>query len=138
MKPHRTEVVFFDIGETLGRVDATGHFVPFASSRPLLETMKNVLGLRIGVITNLPATMSDQQIRQMLEDAGLFSLLDPNGLITNHQAQADKPKAKIYRFAAQKMGVSVQQCLFIGENEQEVLGASSTGMSGILKPVLPS
>lgn len=137
MQPHRIEVVFFDIGETLGRVDATGHFVPFPSSRTLLETMKNVLGLRIGVMTNLPATMNDEQIQQMLEEAGLFTFLDPNGLVTNHQAQADKPKAKIYRFAAQKMGVTVQQCLFIGENEQEVLGAKKTGMSAILKPRSP-
>lgn len=134
MAPHRIEVVFFDIGETLGRVDATGHLVAFSSSRPLLEMMKNVLGLRIGVITNLPATMTDQQIQDMLDGAGLLSFLDPNGLITNHQAHADKPKAKIYRFAAQKMGVVVQQCLFIGENEQEVLGAKTAGMGGILKP----
>lgn len=134
MLPHRIEVVFFDVGETLGRVDATGHFVPFSSSRPLLEMMKSVLGLRIGVMTNLPAAMTDQHIQQMLADAGLLSFLDPHGLITNHQAHADKPKAKIYRFAAQKMGVVVQQCLFIGENEQEVLGAKKAGMSGILFP----
>jgi len=137
MKPHRIEVVFFDIGGTLGQVDATGHFVPFTpNARSLLEVMKNVLGLRIGVITNLPETMSDQQVRQMLEDAGLLSFLDANGLITNRQAQADKPAAKIYRFAAKKMGVAIQRCLFVGEDEHEVLGANAAGMSGILKPPL--
>ena len=92
--------VFFDIGNTLGRADASGQFVPFGNSEALLRSMRDGLGLRVGVITNLPDEMSTAQARDLLDGAGLGTFLDPIGLVTNHDAGADKPLAAIYEFAA--------------------------------------
>jgi FMN phosphatase YigB (HAD superfamily) len=129
------KVVFFDIGNTLGAVNSTGRLQPFEpGSLALLSVMKGVLGLRVGIITNLPAAMSHQDIQQLLEAAGLVRFIDEDGLITNHDAGADKPDAAIYRFAAARLGVPIDQCLSIGEDAEEVAGARRAGMIAILKP----
>jgi FMN phosphatase YigB (HAD superfamily) len=127
--------VFFDIGNTLGRVDATGQFSAFISSRPLLQAMRDTLGLRIGVITNLPIGMDRSQAQSLLEGAGLGEFLDPNGLITNHEAGADKPNPAVYQFAAVRVGVPIARCLYVGEDDDEVRGAHDAGMRVIRKPV---
>jgi FMN phosphatase YigB (HAD superfamily) len=95
------KVVFFDIGNTLGALNSAGRLELFEpGSLPLLSVMKGVLGLRVGIITNLPAAMSHQDIQQLIEVAGLLRFVEQDGLITNHDAGADKPDATIYRFAA--------------------------------------
>src|SRR5581483_3104621 len=100
--------IFFDIGNTLGAVDAAGQFQPFEpGSRALLSAVRGVLGLRVGVITNLPATMTRGDAQALLEAAGLSQFLDPDGLVTNHEAGAHKPAAAIYRFAADRLGLPV-------------------------------
>jgi FMN phosphatase YigB (HAD superfamily) len=102
--------IFFDIGGTFGNSDAAGHLVPFDGSVALLRAARDSLGLKVGVITNLPATLSDEQVRQLLKDPGLLPFLDPVGLITNHAAKADKPDPKIYLFAAKQLGLPVERC----------------------------
>jgi FMN phosphatase YigB (HAD superfamily) len=97
--------VFFDIGGTLADRDAAGRLVPFNDSPALLRAARESLGLRVGVITNLPATLSDDQIRAMLKDAGLLPFIDPSGLVTNHAAGADNPDPRIYQFAAARFGL---------------------------------
>jgi FMN phosphatase YigB (HAD superfamily) len=125
--------VFFDIGGTLGDRDPSGRLVPFDDSVALLRAMRDTLGLKVGVITNLPASMSDDQLRQLLTDAGLLPFLDPRGVVTNHSAGVDKPDPHIYRFAAGQLSVPVEQCLFIGEDPDEVQAALDVGMSALRK-----
>lgn len=129
--------VFFDIGGTLGNRDASGRLVPFGDSVALLRSVRDALGLRVGVITNLPDTLTDDQIRQMLRDAGLLPFLDPDGLITNHAAKADKPDPRIYQFAAGRLGLPVESCLYVGEDGDEVDGVVAAGMAGVRKPLTP-
>lgn len=127
--------VFFDIGNTLGAINAKGQLEPFdPGSKALLSVLRGVLGLRLGVITNLPINMSLQDVQGLLEDAGLFRFLDSVGLITNHEAQADKPEVAIYQYAAQRVKVPIERCLYIGEDPEEVAGARQAGMAAILKP----
>jgi FMN phosphatase YigB (HAD superfamily) len=127
--------VFFDIGNTLGAVSSNGDLVPFEpGTRVLLTVLRGVLGLRIGVITNLPSTMSHDDAQQLLSDAGLLTFLDPAGLITNRDAGADKPDRGIYEFAARSLGLTVDRCLFVGEDPAEVAGARRAGMAALLKP----
>lgn len=130
-------VAFFDIGNTLGRVDAAGRLVPFGDSAALLRSMRDGLGLRVGVITNLPAGMTAADAGSLLDGAGLGAFLDPLGLVTNHDAGADKPLAAIYQFAAARVGVPIGRCLYVGEDPAEVAGAIAAGMQAVLKPAPP-
>lgn len=134
MAAQRIRAVFFDVGDTLGHRDAAGTFRLFASTVSLITAMQSTLGLRVGVITNLPAGMTTAEMRQILSSAGVLNLLDPQGLVTSVDAHAAKPDAAIYRFAARQMHLPETACLYVGENETEVQGATSVGMAAILKP----
>ncbi|MDX1188952.1 HAD-IA family hydrolase [Sinorhizobium medicae] len=131
------DAAFFDIRDTLGIVDRKGHLVPYRpSSFQLLETIR-AIGLRIGLITNLPSDVSTADGFAMVKEAGLADFIDPDGFVTNHDAGVEKPHPKIYSFAAQRMGLAPEKCIFIGENLAEVIGAQAAGMRSMLKPFPP-
>lgn len=145
------DVIFFDARDTLGEIDRPGHLVPYRPSTERLLTSVRSIGARIGVITNLPRDVSADQGRRMLLEAILTEntngdgtgtvrigdFLDPGGIVINHEAGFDKPDPRIYRFAAEKMGVPIERCLYCGENLIEVLGARAAGMQAQLKPAPP-
>ena len=132
------QFVFFDVRDTLGDVVGKGKLALYLpSTEVLLSTVKNTIKVGIGIITNLPPEVSAADGRRMLDEAGLTPFLDPNGIIINHEAPASKPAPEIYRYAAEKVGVPVHRCLFIGENLLEVIGAEAAGMRTLLKPWPP-
>ena len=132
------EAVFLDIGGTLGERDRqTGVFTLYPSSVPLLKAMRDTVGLRIGVITTLGPEMTNAEGQDLLARAGLADFLDPNGFVSDHDAGTSKPNVGIYQFAARKLGIPAERCLFIGENLIEVGGAVASGMKAILKPTPP-
>ncbi|MEU3351075.1 HAD family hydrolase [Streptomyces sp. NPDC037389] len=142
------DVVFFDLRDTLGDVDRPGHLALYRpSTEKLLDAMRDLVGLRVGVITNLPAEVSAEQGHRMIAEAvvtekngsvvHLADILDPQGIVINHEAKLDKPDPAIYRFAADQMRVPIGRCLFVGENLIEVLAAQAAGMRGMLKPSPP-
>lgn len=136
--PNEIEFVFFDIGGTLGeRNSSNGNFEGFSSSVGLLKAMRNDLGMRVGIITTLGAQLSNSDGLALLEKAHLDQFLDSDGFISDHDAEFPKPNPEIYRFAAQRVGVPIDRCLFIGENLIEVIGAIAAGMKAILKPCPP-
>jgi FMN phosphatase YigB (HAD superfamily) len=131
------KAAFCDIRDTLGIVDRKGHLVLYRpTSVDLLKALK-AMGLRVGLITNLPSDVSSEVGFQMVMDAGIAEFIDPEGFVTNHDAKVDKPDPAIYRFAAEKMGLTPQDCIFIGENLPEVVGAQTAGMGSVLKPFPP-
>jgi hemerythrin-like domain-containing protein/beta-phosphoglucomutase-like phosphatase (HAD superfamily) len=142
-------VVFFDVRDTLGEVDRPGHLVPYRpSTEKLLEATK-ALGVRIGVITNLPDDVSADQGRQMVGDAVLsedpqsgsprtiMDFLDSDLVVINHEAGLNKPDPAIFAYAAERAGVPIERCAFVGENLIEVLAARRAGMHSHLKPCPP-
>ena len=131
-------MAFFDIGGTLGERDAaTDRLIPFPSTVSLLGTMRDVIGVRIGIITTL-GPLTNSQGRALLEQAGLAGFLDPQGFVSEHDVgEVAKPRHAIYEFAAHKVGVPIDRCLYVGENLLEVLGAMAAGMQAILKPSPP-
>jgi len=130
------DFVFFDIGGTLGDRDAaTGAFTAYPSSAGLLSALRGI-GLRIGIITTL-GPLTNAQGRAILQQAGLFPFLDPDGFVSDHDAGVAKPATGIYRFAAQQVGVPIERCLYVGENLIEVIGALTAGMKAVLKPSPP-
>ena len=98
-------------------VDRPGHLVLYdPSTTELLQAVKGMGGLRVGVITNLPDNLTAEQGRAMIADAGLTEFLDPDAIIINHEVGVSKPNPEIFRIAAQKVGLPPAQCLFSGEN----------------------
>jgi HAD superfamily hydrolase (TIGR01509 family) len=132
-------IAFFDVGNTLGSAGVTrdGHLTLalFPTTLPMLKAMKETLGLRVGIISNIPEEMTIGQFQSVLLSAGLFELIDKNCTVTSRDAGASKPDPRIYEFAAQRAGVPAHRCLYVGETEAEVLGAIAAGMSGVLKPL---
>ncbi len=144
------DVIFFDVRDTLGEIDRPGHLVPYRpSTEKLLSAMRDDVGLRIGLISNLPEDVHAEAGRRMIAEAVLSidassdrtvtirDFIDPDGIVLNHEAGVNKPDPEIYRFAARKLGVPVERCMFVGENLIEVLAAKAAGMQGELKPCPP-
>jgi FMN phosphatase YigB (HAD superfamily) len=136
--PMAISFVFFDIGGTLGERDpATGKLHAYPSSLGLLSAIRDGIGMRIGVITTL-GPLSNDEGRALLSQAGLASFIDPQGFVSEHDVNGiGKPHRAIYQFAAQRAGVPIENCLYIGENLIEVVGAMASGMQAILKPCPP-
>jgi FMN phosphatase YigB (HAD superfamily) len=132
------DVVFFDIGGTLGeRHPTTSTFLPFPSSAGLLQAMREVVSLRIGIITTLGPGLTNANGLALLQGAGLAAFLDPQGFVSDHDAGVAKPHVAIYHVAAQQVGVPIGRCLYVGENLIDVLGALAAGMKAVLKPCPP-
>lgn len=156
----KIQVIFFDARDTLGEVDSPGHLIPYRPSTEQLLMACRDLGVRIGVITNLPGDpltdpstpdygLTDEQGKNMVVNAVLSQ--DPSSqklrtigdfiardyVITNKAAKASKPAPEIYHFAAKQLNVSPTECLFIGENQNEVIGAMLAGMQAQRKQCPP-
>jgi FMN phosphatase YigB (HAD superfamily) len=137
LDPYR--VAFFDIGDTLGRVTEQGNELqlqPFASTQSLLQSFGATLGLRLGIITN-SGPFSTEEVRGLLQRAGLLNFFEPALVVTSAEAGATKPDVKIYEFATGRAGIVIGQCLYVGDERDQVEGARHAGMGGLLKPVPP-
>lgn len=141
--------IFFDARDTLGEVDSPGHLIPYRpSTEQMLEACAR-MGVRLGVITNLPDGLTDEQGKDMVVNAILREeastrapvtigrYIDRRDVITNKAAGANKPDHAIYEFAAGQLGLRPSECLFVGENQNEVLGAVIAGMQGQRKQSPP-
>ncbi len=150
MTPAALKAILFDARDTLGEVDRPGHLVPYRpSTEKLLTAAKNVLKLAIGVITNLPDNVSAEQGRAMITGAVLSEdgpagkpltigdFISADAIVTNKDGHGEKPDPSIYLYAADRLGVPPAQCLFVGENLVENLGARAAGMQTMLKPCPP-
>src|SRR5262245_28265730 len=142
-------VVFFDARDTLGSVDRPGHLVPYRpTTEQLLESVK-ALGVKIGVITNLPDNVSSEQGRKMVREAVLSEdsatgkvrtigdYIPAENILPSHDPGVDTPDPRIYKKAAKLLGVDVHEALFCGENLPECLGAEAAGMRAQRKPFPP-
>jgi len=148
-KTKSVKVVFFDARDTLGEVDRPGHLIPYRpSTEKLLQDVQQT-GVQIGVITNLPDALTDDQGRDMVVNAVLREdpqthqpvtigkYIQRDHVITNKAAKANKPSREIYEYAAQRLGVQLEDCMFIGENMGEVTCAAIVGMHAQLKQCPP-
>ena len=139
MKASTITTVFLDIRDTLGYIDRPGHLVLFKpSSLQFLHSLKNEMKVRIGVITNLPVNVTHEQGVEMLKNAGVLDYVHSGDVISSHEAGVEKPLADIYRFACEKLKVSPEESMYIGENLIEVVGAQAAGLSATLKPFPPA
>ena len=141
--------IFFDARDTLGNVAGPGHLVPFRpTTEQLLQAVK-AIGVKIGVITNLPDDVSTEAGKKMVTEAVLSQnpksgklrtigdYIAANHVLTNHEAGFSKPDPRIYLKAAELLRVKPSEALFCGENLPECLGAAVAGFHYLLKPFPP-
>jgi len=82
--------------------------------------------LRLGVITN-----NGPEVRRWLQDQ--FDLADlVDVVVISGEEGIAKPDARVYRIAAQRLGVSVNECVFVDDRPDNVDGATAAGMLGLL------
>lgn len=126
-------VMFFDIGGTLGKVDPeTLDLTLFPDMEPILRGVQ-ALGLRVGVITNVARDVDKPQVRRMLAEAGIIDVFEDDALVTSTEAGTFKPEAAIYLFAAACVNLPPHRCIYVGEDPEQVAAAIGAGMHGILK-----
>src|SRR5260221_7298319 len=154
------KAIFFDARDTLGEVDSPGHLLAYRPSTEQLLAGCKDMGVKLGVITNLPGDpnakpgtpefgLTDEQGKDMVVNAVLSwdektkknhtigEYIPRENIITNKAARASKPARKIYEYAANKLNVPLGECLFVGENQNEVLGALVAGVHAHRKQCPP-
>ena len=90
-----------------------------------LEALK-AAGLQIGVGTNMTADWQYEKLRRL----SLLPLIDL--LVTSEEVNAEKPDSKLFALCAEKAGVPIQACAFVGDSlQKDAVGAKTAGMLGI-------
>jgi putative hydrolase of the HAD superfamily len=97
---------------------------PFSDARPALERAR-AMELRTGVLSNFPLLRLEDSLRA----AALFDLLD--GAWAAAAIGASKPDPRSYLTAARALGVDPEECAFVDDEEECVLGARAIGMFAV-------
>lgn len=106
--------------------DAFGRVaVKFDYTLPLLENLK-AQGLKIGLITNGTHALQYKK----LDMTGLRYVFDE--IIVSGDVLTDKPDREIFLMMCEKLGLSPEQCVYVGDNRKnDVDGGNSAGMKTI-------
>ncbi|MGV1757738.1 HAD family hydrolase [Rhizobium sp. A22-96] len=109
--------------------DFQTHYPHFARlSIGALETLValRARGLKTAIISNGHTKVQSAKI----EITGLKDAVDL--VVISEDVGLRKPDPRIFRLAAERLGVAPAQCIFIGDNpEADVLGAEASGMTGV-------
>ena len=128
-------VVFFDIGDTLGKASTTDQVLTL----DVFPGVKDVLiklhkkPVRLGIVSKI-GDLTPAVVDKMLKDCDLSKFFD-TGL--RHYIKGNAPKDKSeFKKALGKAGITKSGlAIFIGENKQEREQAALTGMRVGEKPV---
>ncbi len=83
-------------------------------------------GLRLGLVSNW-----DLGGRKVLQEAGLLDAFEV--LAFSAELGWEKPDPRLFRWAADRLGLPVQACTYVGDNFwDDVVGARMAGMEAIL------
>jgi len=81
-------------------------------------------GFRLAALTNSPQATAEAQ----LANAGLDRYLDR--IMSVEMVRTFKPAAKVYRAAAEQLGVPIDEMLMVAAHDWDVAGAMATGARG--------
>ena len=85
-------------------------------------------GFRMAAVTNSPVSVAEEQ----LTHAGLIQFFEK--VISVEEVKTLKPDPKVYRYAAQSMGVEPSHCYLIACHPWDVAGAMAIGcLGGLIK-----
>lgn len=101
---------------------------PFPETFPLLEKLRSA-NIKTGLITNIPADRTVPQWAK-IRALGLPEWMDV--IVVSGDLGIHKPDARIFEYAAQQLGVSCSECVFVGDDpESDIGGALSAGMEAV-------
>ena len=107
------------------RVHAWRHCKTFDNAHEALAQLHE-RGFKLGIITN--GTISSQAAK--LRESGLGSLVDV--ALISEQEGVKKPDPVIFTRAANKLGIRVDECVFVGDNPiADIGGAHGVGMKTV-------
>lgn len=132
------EGVFFDLGGTLFESNGMGMFVLRDGAAELIEELQ-IMGIRIGIITNVPANWTIVDLEMVLVDPNFLDKFE--AVIISSEAPAPKPDPAIFNYAysllpnppaISRMAFVTETLLHIADSETNpTQGARATGMIGI-------
>lgn len=138
-------VVFWDIGDTIGspRISSSPRRLVgldvFPYVQPILEQLQRE-NIRLGIISNTGPNDTIESIKEVLENAGIYNLFEPDLLIysTDPTVGMRKDSPIIFRLAAEKAGhmLNPENCLYIGEDRQERVYAKDAKLKVASHPLL--
>ncbi|MDJ0599865.1 MAG: M20/M25/M40 family metallo-hydrolase [Crocosphaera sp.] len=138
MSGNTSDVVFFDIGNTIGsaKVLSNGHLKSLTvyTYVPAVLQQLHDEGKRLGVISNI-GNNTAENVEKVLSESGILGFFDPELLI-----YGPKDSPEIFRRAATQVGLSAtpEQCLFVGEDSVERNYAREAGWRVVPHPLLVS
>lgn len=121
VEPGVTSAIF----ATLLELGSSSHLEVFDDVAPALEALK-AAGYLLAVISNMDATL--QVTLRSLDLAGYFGVV-----LNSQEAGFAKPDPRIFRLAAELMGIEVAALVYVGDQpEIDVRGSLSAGMQPVL------
>jgi hypothetical protein len=125
-------IVFFDIGDTLGKAVTTsaGDLARIDIFPSAMEVVKELSekNIRVGIISD-PGSISQDLITSLLQDTGILAFVDQSLVV-----YGAKNVTSIFTGAAQLAGVGVENCVFVGENAAERNVATAAGFKVAASP----
>ena len=85
-------------------------------------------GIKLGILSDLPVGMPDELMR---DEVSAFNW-PINCILTSQQVGFRKPHLEGYSRAAVELKCAPENCIFIGDEEKDVVGANKAGMVSVL------
>lgn len=131
--------IFFDLGNTLVDTSGPSPYPLFADAQATIDELQ-VRGIRLGIITNVPAGWHRADLEAILQQPAFLDEFD--ALALSSEAGASKPAPAIYLYAFGLLGppqLGIEATAFVGETLAEIAdavldptsGARAVGMTGI-------
>lgn len=101
----------------------------FPDAKPVIEALKE-RGIATGVLSDVAYGMPRHLVLADIAEAGL-SIAD-DLVVTSTEAGHHKPHSAGFRLLADRLGVSSDRLLYIGNEQKDVTGANSAGCQSVL------
>lgn len=101
------------------------HSQPFAGFTELLQQVRTS-GLRWGIVTNKPAWLTDPLLAALRLD------VQADCVISGDTTSERKPHPLPLLHAAQLIGLSPEECVYVGDAERDIQSARAAGMASLV------
>ena len=94
---------------------------------PVLRELKKK-DFKVGILTNVAYGMPGEYLLKDTEEINQYI----DVFLTSIEVGFRKPHPKGYQELVQKLGVSFSECLFVGDEDVDIIGANRVGMASVL------